>query len=277
MGQPQAFDFSGEQVAAAYDEVLVPVLFEAWAERLIEEHQPWAGLCVLDLAAGTGVVTRRLAEQVGPAAAGGRVISADLNAEMLAVAEQRSTRHASVIEFVQTPASPLNLPEACVDRAICQQGFQFFPDRRAAAAELARVVRPGGLVHISAWLPVEELPYFRAICAALEEVGEPELSALMRLPFDHLPAAELTACFESAGFEQVRCRREERDLVFARGLPAALEFAYATPIRPRLLALSEPRQAGFQSALSLHLSELMGEGGSAGPMVTHVLTARRSD
>ena len=72
MTEPRAFNFSDNSVASAYDDVLVPVLCRPWAVQLVEEHSGWENQCVLDLATGTGIVARLLADQVGPE---GNVIS----------------------------------------------------------------------------------------------------------------------------------------------------------------------------------------------------------
>ena len=85
MKEPNDFSFSDDSVAGAYDDVLVPILFEPWAEALIDADGPWGGKRVLDLATGTGIVARLLADRVGPS---GSVIGTDLNAEMLKVAAE---------------------------------------------------------------------------------------------------------------------------------------------------------------------------------------------
>ena len=57
MSEPQKFSFGDSSVAIAYDNVLVRVLFEPWAVRLVEEYGPWQDKRVLDLATGTGIVS----------------------------------------------------------------------------------------------------------------------------------------------------------------------------------------------------------------------------
>lgn len=65
MTKSDQFSFSGDSVASAYNNVLVPVLFKPWAISLIEEQGPWEGRRVLDLATGTGIVAQLLAQRVG--------------------------------------------------------------------------------------------------------------------------------------------------------------------------------------------------------------------
>ena len=105
MSGSSVFEFGSGSVASAYDDVLVPVIFVPWATRLVEEGPRWEGATVLDLATGTGVLAQRIAERVG---AEGRVIGADINAEMLAFARRRCAGLDPEVSFVETAAYPLD-------------------------------------------------------------------------------------------------------------------------------------------------------------------------
>jgi ubiquinone/menaquinone biosynthesis C-methylase UbiE len=272
MSEIAEFTFDDDSVAGAYDNGLVPVLFEPWATRLVEEHGPWEGRRVLDLATGTGIVAQKVAKEIGP---GGKVVGADINPEMLALARKRCAGLMPQVEFVKSPAHPLELPDRSIDFVLCQQGFQFFPDRSAAAREIHRVLRDGGSIVGTTWRPVEECRFFGAICDALSEIGEPETSDMMRVPFDRMPESELIAHFESAGFADVRVERQEKGLLVSGGVPHAVELAYATPIGPRLRALPDVRQSLFREMLTDLLRGLSEDAITMGPMVTNVLSARK--
>ncbi len=272
MSETRDFSFDDDSVAGAYDSGLVPVLFEPWAARLVEEHRPWEGRRVLDLATGTGIVAQKLAKQVDP---GGKVVGADINPEMLALARRRCAGLIPEVEFVESPAHPLDIPDGSIDFVVCQQGFQFFPDRGAAAQEIHRVLRLGGRVVATTWRPVTECQFFGAICGALNAIGELEVSDMMRTPFEGGSASELTAHFESAGFAEVQVGRQEQDLVVSGGVTRGVELAYATPIGPRLRALPDARQTRFREVLTDFLRDLSGDGITMGPMVTNVLSAKK--
>jgi len=267
------FDFSGDAVAENYDSVLVPTLFTPWAEDLLKEHGPWDGVTVLDLAAGTGVVSRLLSERVGPA---GKVLAADLNPSMLAVARKRCQGSPNAVEFHECSADKMPLPDAAADRVLCQQGFQFFPDKAAAAKEIHRVLKPGGRAGLTAWLPVSDCGLFGAICESLEEVGEVEISKMMRIPFDHLSADEFRAPFEAAGFQDVRVEQKELPLRLKGGLESVGDFAYATPIGPSVKALPEESRQAFHKAFDRRAAALSPDGQTVGKMVTHSLSALRA-
>lgn len=272
MSETQKFSFGDNSVASAYDNVLVPVLFESWAARLIEEYGPWEGGHVLDLATGSGIFAQLVAGQVGP---GGMVLGVDINSEMLALAKKRCAGLTPEVKFIESPASPLEISSDSVDVVVCQQGFQFFPDKDAAAREMHRVLREEGKVVITTWRPVAECQFFGSICDALGAIGEQEISDMMRLPFDFMPESQLTDHFESAGFANVQIDRQEQDLVMRGGGAQAVEVAYATPIRPKLLALSEERQAEFRETLMQLLNELSADGITMGRMVSNVLSGEK--
>jgi len=272
MEKSSEFSFGDQSVADAYDAVLVPILFGPWAAQLVDDFKLWQGRCVLDLATGTGVLAQRLAKHVGPT---GKLIGADINGEMLMLARQRCADASPPVEFIESPAEPLNLPGESVDVVVCQQGFQFFPDRPAAAQEMFRVLRKRGKVVVSTWRPVAECEFFGCICDALDAVGEEELSNMMRIPFDSMPESELSLHFEAAGFDDVRVRQQQLALTVSDGVSHAVNVAYSTPIGPKLRTLTEDKQDRFRKAFKDLLDELSSDGQTMGRMVSNVLSAEK--
>ena len=117
--------------AEIYERHMVPAIFSRWAPDLLQAARVQTGERVLDVACGTGAVTRLLAERVGLT---GNVVSLDINPGMLAVA--RRTVVGPNIEWLESSALDMPLPDATFDAVVCQQGLQFFPDRPAALSEM---------------------------------------------------------------------------------------------------------------------------------------------
>src|SRR5690242_6197140 len=113
---------------AAYEDLLVPILFAPLAERLVRLVAPQRGDRALDVACGTGAVTRLLT------AAGARVTGLDLSEPMLTVAASRVPD----ATFVSGDAAALPFADASFELATCQQGLQFVPEPVAALRELRR-------------------------------------------------------------------------------------------------------------------------------------------
>lgn len=230
----QEFDFGGDSVSDAYDSVLVPLLFEPWADHMLQTLPPQRSWSVLDMATGTGIVAQKLARQLEGA---GSVIGVDVSSEMLNVASRRCGPNATVVTFIESPAHPLRLNDNSVDAIYCQQGFQFFPAKSAAAKEMYRVLRTGGRIVISTWCPVDECEFFGLICKVLRRLGEDEVADLMSMPFDFMAEEDLVSCFSEAGFENLVVERCEKNLIFDGGIMHACQTVYSTPIAPRRSSL----------------------------------------
>jgi ubiquinone/menaquinone biosynthesis C-methylase UbiE len=186
---------------ANYQGFLVPGMFSPFATRLIADLEIERGSAVLDVACGTGVVTRLAAQATGIT---GTVTGVDIGPAMLAVARSQSAEPDSApITYLAGSALDLPLADRSFDFATCHHGFQFFPDRVAAARELQRVLRPGGRVAIACWTRLEETPVFRSIRDSLQVHVSEEAGQMMNSPFS-VPAAELSALLETAGFTRVR-------------------------------------------------------------------------
>jgi SAM-dependent methyltransferase len=217
--------------AHAYHEIYGPAIFEPLAERLMACGSPEPGARVLDVACGTGVVTRRAAALAGPS---GRVVGVDINPAMVAVARSIDAPGAP-IEYHEGDATSLAFDDASFDRAYCQQGLQFVPDRPAAVAEIRRAVRDGGHVVIAVWRGLDHNSFF----AAMADAEEPHLRALdadmtyedLVAPFSFGVPDALGALLVDAGFERVDLVGTTIDARFAADrFVERLEYPYAAVV-----------------------------------------------
>ncbi len=138
-----------------YDSFLVPAMFAPLAEHLVHAAEIDAGMQVLDIACGTGVLARAAARASGDT---GRVTAVDLSAPMLQIARSHAPEPgAAPIRYLAAPAE--NLPrdvDESFDVITCQQGLQFFPDRPAALRAMRSRCAAGGLVAIATWTALED-------------------------------------------------------------------------------------------------------------------------
>ncbi|MGY1682189.1 class I SAM-dependent methyltransferase [Geodermatophilus sp. SYSU D01176] len=138
--EAERFQVSTE-AAEVYESRFVPAIFAEWAPLLVTVAGVAPGQSVLDVACGTGVVARTVADRQG---GDGRVVGVDLNDGMLAVAR----RIRPELEWRRADAAELPFPDGTFDTVLCQMALMFFPDRAAALREMARVTRPGGTVAV---------------------------------------------------------------------------------------------------------------------------------
>ena len=106
---------------------------------------------MLEVAAGTGVVTRALAVALPERVS---IVATDLNQPMLDQAAALGTRRP--VEWRQADAMPLPFPDGAFDAVVCQFGVMFFPDKARALSEARRVLRPGGRFIFNVWDRIEE-------------------------------------------------------------------------------------------------------------------------
>jgi ubiquinone/menaquinone biosynthesis C-methylase UbiE len=183
------YQFTTPSVPKAYEEFLVPRLFEPWARLLLDEVNLQPGEAVLDVATGPGTVARLAAARLGSK---GRVVATDIALPMLDIARAKPVAAgAARIEYVESPAAPLEAPSGTFDAVLCQQGLQFFPDRPAALREMHRVLKANGRVAIAVWAQIERNQIFAAYHAALRATVNAELADLMMAPFSWPSGAAL--------------------------------------------------------------------------------------
>ncbi len=156
--------FSGS-IAECYETYLVPLIFEPYAADLANRLAARPLTRVLEIAAGTGVVTRALASVLPE---GVSIVATDLNQPMLDHASALGTRRP--VEWRQADAMQLPFEDETFDAIVCQFGVMFFPERAKAFAEARRVLRPGGVLIFNTWDRIEENEFADTVTAALESV-----------------------------------------------------------------------------------------------------------
>jgi ubiquinone/menaquinone biosynthesis C-methylase UbiE len=191
----ETFELSRAQ-AEFYENRFVPALFAEWAPRLVDVAGVGPGDTVLDVACGTGVVTRAAAERVGPH---GTVVGIDQAPAMIGVA----ARHLPTADFHVADAEHLPFDDDRFDRVLCQASLMFFPDADAALAEMRRVVTPDGTVAVQVWGRLEASTGFRAFVDVATRHAGSGVTDLLGAYFLHGDLDRLTRRFESVGLTVV--------------------------------------------------------------------------
>ena len=130
--------FTGS-IPKLYESYLVPLIFAPFAGDMAARLAHRSVSSVLEIAAGTGAVTRALASALPENVS---IVATDLNEAMLEHAQSVGTSRP--VEWRQADAAALPFPDETFDAVICQFGVMFFPDKAKAFAEAHRVLRPGG-------------------------------------------------------------------------------------------------------------------------------------
>jgi ubiquinone/menaquinone biosynthesis C-methylase UbiE len=175
--------------AEFYEATFVPALFRQWAERLARSVPVQPGGSVLDVACGTGVVTRLLADRVGP---DGHVVGLDLNDAMLAVAR----RLRSDLRWQEGDACALPFPDGSFDLVVSQAALMFFGDRVAALREMGRV--SNGRIAVQVPGRLTRSPGYLALTRVVADHAGPDAVDLLGAYFAVGEPDQLTTLFESA-------------------------------------------------------------------------------
>ncbi len=155
--------FSGS-IPELYERLMVPMLFDPYARDLAQRARALAPASVLELAAGTGAVTRYLAEVVPPEAT---IVATDLSQAMIDEAASRDIGRA--VDWVAADAMSLPFADSSFDLVVCQFGVMFFPDKPTAFAQARRVLRPGGTLLFNVWDGIGSNEFVAVVQTALAE------------------------------------------------------------------------------------------------------------
>ena len=265
----QPLNFNRPSFPEMYEAFLVEPLFKPWADVLLERVAIAAGDRLLDIACGTGIVSRLAKQRLGD---NGHFVGVDVSPQMLAVAKSI----APGIDWREGSASalPVNGAER-FSVVICQQGLQFFPDRPAAAGEMRRVLAPGGRLGVATWRPIEEIPMF----VALHRVAEKHLGPVVDQRHAFGDATALEKLLRDAGFQEIRVETMTRTIRFADGaMFARLNTMALVGMSAASKSMSDEARAGVVATIASDCASVLpsyADGdGIAFAISTNVATAR---
>jgi len=269
MTTPDGDSLFAGAIPQLYERYLVPLIFAPYAVDLasrVARRQPSR---VLEIAAGTGVVTRQLANVLAPEVA---IIATDLNQPMLDHAAALGT--ARPVEWRQVDAMRLPYPDASFDVVACQFGVMFFPDKPAAFAEARRVLRPGGVFIFNVWDRIDQNEFADTVGQALQSLfpGDPP-RFMARVPHGYHDASAIAGDLEDGGFTRTAQfitlpRRSRAD---SPHIPA-LALCQGTPLRNEIEARAPSRLAEVTDIAAAALARRFGQGAVEGKIQAHLIS-----
>lgn len=187
--------FSGS-IPKLYETHLVPLIFEPYAADLANRLAARPVTRVLEIAAGTGVVTRAMASAL-PASVS--IVATDLNQAMLDHAAMVGTGRP--VDWRQADALRLPFADGTFDAVVCQFGSMFFPDKPKAFSEARRVLKPGGAFVFNVWDRIEENEFADTVTAALEPLFPDDPPRfLARTPHGYFDPRAIAGDLAAGGF-----------------------------------------------------------------------------
>jgi SAM-dependent methyltransferase len=263
--------FSGS-IPALYDTHLVPLIFEPYATDLKQRLSSMNVLRILEVAAGTGVVTRALASIERE---GSSIVATDLNQAMLDRAAAVGTLRP--VQWLQADAMALPFPEDDFDVVVCQFGAMFFPSKSQAFSEARRVLKPRGVFIFNVWDRISENEFADTITTALADVfPEDPPRFLARTPHGYHDRPTIERDLATGGFTKspqivtlaMRSRAES-----ARA--PAIAYCQGTPLRTEIEARDASRLSEATDSAADALARRFGTHAVDGKIQAHVVTVEK--
>ena len=260
----------GADVASFYEQLMVPMIFEPFADDLVKRLSTSRLGDVLELAAGTGIVTRKLGSLSADIAQS--ILATDISQAMLDKAQQIYPD--ARIAWKVADAMALALKDSSVDTVICQFGAMFFKDRPKAYGEAKRVLRSGGRFVFSVWDRLEANDFVNTVQTAIAKLFPKDPpSFLGRVPHGYFDRNAILDDLKLAGFagpfsiDAVEKRSEAQ----SAGIPARA-FTQGTPVRDEILTRTPDGLEAATQVVEQAFLRKFGEGPVSGRLRAFLVT-----
>jgi ubiquinone/menaquinone biosynthesis C-methylase UbiE len=263
--------FAGS-VPALYQKFMVPMIFEPYARDTAERVRQSNAKDILEIAAGTGVVTRAMAAVLGPDV---RITATDLNQPMLDVAAEAQGAD-SRITWKQADGQMLPFEDQSFDAVVCQFGMMFFPDRIKGYREAQRVLRPGGKHIIAVWDRVDTNEFIANVNQTLKArfPADPPLF-MERTPHGYWNLEAIERELKAAGFAAVQAETIDHRSHSASARDATTGYCAGSPLAGEIEARAPGQLASVIEDVAEALAKQFGRGPIEGRIRAHILTSTK--
>ena len=266
MSAPASFTGS---VPAYYDRCLGPVLFEPYAADIARRLPQRDDLRVLEVACGTGIVTRHLRAALPDSAT---LVATDLFDPMLDHA--RASVPDPGIEWRQADMQELPFADGEFDVVVCQFGVMFLPDKVQGFREARRVLADGGTLLANVWLSKDDNPHNLVTEELLLRLFPDDPPRFLDLPHGYYEPHRILGDLSAAGWDKVELEEVRIEGVGPSAAEFAMGWAKGSPLTHELIARDADLDA-FASQLTEGMTQLGGEAPMTVPLAALVISATR--
>lgn len=214
-----------------YDKYFVPLIFEDYAADMAKRVSSSSAESVLEIGAGTGVVTRHLRDLLPQDV---RITATDLNDAMLDLAKEKFVADDN-IEFRQANAMSLPFADSSFDAVVCQFSIMFFPDKLEASREVARVLKPGGKYYFNVWDSYEHNHVAGTVQEAIASLYPNDPPRFYDLPYGYFQIDPIKTMLGEAGFGEINIAVLPRDSVSESSRHVAYAMTLGSPMYSQLV------------------------------------------
>jgi SAM-dependent methyltransferase len=252
-----SFD-SSPKIALHYDEFLGPIFFEPYAIEVADRIDPSSVSVALEIAAGTGRVTRHIRNRI-PASA--KLIASDISENMLTVAKEKLA--GLDIDWQNIDAEQLPFDDDSIDLVVCCFGYMFVPDKIKAFAEAYRVLRPGGMFLITTWDKLESNGASYAGRLEAMKYFEGPLPESYNLASSMNDESAIRKLLAGAGFSKISVEKVQKNSICATAHEAATGLVQSGQIFQEI----KKRNAAWIEEIKINVEKVLAEKYGAAPMI----------
>lgn len=271
MGGQSDKAYAGASIPENYDRVLVPILFEDYGQDLAAEVDVPPGGALLEIACGTGALTRHLNSRL-PANA--HLIVSDLAPAMVEICRS-NVGDAEHIDFQIANAADLPFGNESFEGVACQFSVMLFPERETAYAEVHRVLKPGGQFLFNVWDRLEENPFCRAVHVALRDIYPDDPPGFLEAPFSYHDPSQIEKDLHDAGFTEVDIDRCKKTSNAPSARAVAVGLMQGSPLALELEERTDPDPEKACEIVAHSLAEEFGNGAVAVATRAYRVIARK--
>ena len=262
--------FTAQSVAEKYDRYLRPLLFQPFAEDIVSRIKEKNYNDVLEIACGTGSVTRHL-RKVLPANT--KLVATDLHAEMIKVAADSLPNE--IINWQTVDAQQMIFPDESFDLVVCQFGLMFMPDKMKAVSEIFRVLRKGGKFLFNTWDKIENNGVIyvgnQIICSYFPE----NPPSFYRVPFSLSQPDQIETMLVASGFKNIKVHDVSKEGVSPSAKEAAIGIIEGNPIYGRIVEKDPKLVDVIRNAVEQKIAEAYGDHPLKSPLKAWVFEATK--
>ena len=255
-----------------YDRFLGPLIFVDYGLDLATRVHRSAPESVLELAAGTGIVTRQLRDLLDESCV---LTATDLSEDMLASSRAKFDSGERVA-FQQADAMQLPFDDASYDVVCCQFGVMFFPDKEASFREVRRVLKPGGRYIFNTWGSLEENPFARVAFGTTEKIFPDDPPGFYKMPFSYHDPEEVVATLQRA---ELKVSWHQLDVL--KAVPSFDDFSqglvYGNPLAGEVRDRGGVEPEAVRMAIADALREELGSEPTEMPLRARVFEAEKPE
>jgi len=255
-----------------YHQYLGPIFFHEFADDLAQRVHVTSGMRALEIACGTGIVTRRLADRLRGR---GTIVATDLNEAMIAHGRAQMPAGNEHVEWQPADAMKLPFPDTSFDVVVCQFGLMFFPDKAASIREVFRVLKPGGHYLFSVWDAMARNPLARIAHETVGRFFPADPPSFYSVPFSLHDPEPIRKMLAEAGFGQIEVTSLEKSGASPSAADATTGLIEGNPILDAIMTRRPEALGEIKRATAAAVAAELGDPPARIPLHAIVWSARR--